>query len=228
MTNSKKRNGLAWGRYLGESVVIVPHEQANLMTPLFQVLNEPAVIKVDTYSGFATISNNEGETSRCKITHEPKNGDLIPVLVDDKFGIRVELDRFKVSLRCFTSEYLVPKRLEKVKRVPAADVHYEEVELNDLKGIEGYVEVNQKLQNLRALKQDIHTEMHERGLTKDRQSYLGYVLDKVKVDIERCQSAENELKVTLLSDLEYAQKFMDAALVTLDHTVVQKIQENID
>ncbi|CCN40024.1 hypothetical protein VIBNIFTn2_120006 [Vibrio nigripulchritudo FTn2] len=228
MTNSTKRNGLAWGRYLGESVVIVPHEQANLMTPLFQVLNEPAVIKVDTYSGFATISNNEGETSRCKITHEPKNGDLIPVLVDDKLGIRVELDRFKVSLRCFTSEHLVPKRLEKVERIPSADIQYEEVVLDDLKGIEGYVTVNKKIQDLKSLKQDIHNELHEQAITRERQSYLGYMLDMVKVDIERCQSLESELKVSLLSDLEYAQKFMDATLVTLDSSVIQKIQEKIE
>ncbi len=229
MTNSKKRNGLAWGRYLKESVAVVPHEDADLMLPMYQAFNEPVIIEVDTFSGYATLIDKNDNSSRCKVTHETKNGDLIPVLVDNDSGLRFELDRFKVTLRCRTSQYLVPKRLEKISRVPNhLDFDYQEVELDNLTGANGYVKVGQKLQKLILLKEDVLSELHEQALTKERQTYLAYMLDMIKTDIKRCEEKEKYLKVTLLSDLEYSQKFMDSALHMLDPSVIQKIQDNIE
>lgn len=227
MTTPNKRAGLTWARFVKEKIAIVPHEDADLTMSLGEALEEPIIISPEGYSGFATIVDMNGNKERCKVLIDNTSGEARPVLTSKKHGVRVELDQFKILIKCNTSTAFIPKRLERLNHVPR-DFNYEFESFSSESELDTLIELKARLSKLNTLKAGILSALKQDNLSLAEKGNLGYLLDKIKIDIGNYESKAEVLQLEVTNNREYAQRFVDAAIATLDQESLQKINENME
>jgi hypothetical protein len=222
---NERKTAITWTRQVDEQITIFPHEEADLSKPFGQTMYQPIEVNVAKLQG-SCILNVDGKTEVVYV-------DMIPgkrrpeMFLQSKDGkVKANFNRLKVELSVSVPKDYIALRSERLD-VPFEVATNDYPDLAEFTGIALLIELKQRLADIEQIKHDINCQRHHLDKDCDHAHYLNRLERQVESQRIEYQAIYDLERLNLLNESDLAVKFMDAALSSLDASLINDIYAQI-